>query len=256
MAVQLELYGAILKEREILGRMETGSVKLRVRIFDASADQFATRIATGNDRRYTFDPGDDRLFWLDAKVMTIPFNGIDLLGLFGSPYKGQRMSRPTWQQFAGTSHWQAIKNAVKDAFHESMAHVSIALKRNDPEMYELGAPPFNPYAINVGRIISPTAASTRRRREYIISIGREDALQVGDILDVVRSDTYVSVDPENPVAVIPMSIGKVRVTALQERTAVVRVIRDNRREPIQLTDLVMKFHRPEVFEMNWESKTP
>ena len=108
----------------------------------------------------------------------------------------------------------------------------------------------------MGRIISPTANSTRKRREYIISIGREDALQVGDILEVVRSDTYVSVDPENPIAVIPMSIGKVRVTALQERTSVVRVIQDNKKEPIQLTDLVMKFHRPEVLEMKWKSKTP
>jgi hypothetical protein len=129
--------------------------------------------------------------------------------------------------------------------------------RNDPDIYENGElPPFNPFVINVGRIISPTAASTRRRREYVISIGREDALQVGDVLEVVRSDTYVSVDPENPVAVIPQTIGKVRVTSLQERTAGVRVIQDNRKEPIQLTDLVMKFHRPEVLEMKWESKKP
>ncbi|MCL2010925.1 MAG: hypothetical protein FWG71_10350 [Synergistaceae bacterium] len=257
MAVQLELYGAVLKEREVLGKVETGSVKLRVKIFDASEDDpFATRVAAGKDRRYTFDPGDDRLFWIDQKVISLPFGGMDVLGLTKVPYKGQQMSRPTWQQFAGTSHWQAIKNGIKDAYRESMAHVSIALKRNDPEMYDAGAPPFNPFPINVGRIISPTADSTRRNRKYVISMGREDALQVGDVLEVVRSDTYVSVDPENPVAVIPASIGKVRVTDLQERTAVVRVIRDNRKEPIQLTDLVMKFHRPEMLEMKWESKTP
>ena len=244
MAVQMELYGAVLKEREILGKVETGHVKLRVKIFDVWGEPFATRIAVGKDRRYTFDPGEDKLFWLDSKVMSIPLmsDGVDWFGLTKAQHKGQKMSRPTWQQFAGTSHWQAIKNAVKDVYHEAMSHVSIVLKRNDPEIYEEGAPPFNPFAVNVGRIISPTAASTRRRREYIISIGREDALQVGDILEVVRSDTYVSVDPESPIAVIPLSIGKVRVTALQERTAVVRVVQDNKKEPIQLTDLVMKFH--------------
>ena len=260
MAVQMELYGAVLKEREILGNVETGSVKLRVRIFDATdVDPLVTRIAVGKDRRFTFDPGDDKLFLVNEKIMSIPFTfgGMDLLGLFKAPDKGQKMSRPTWQQFAGTSHWQAIKNAVKDAYQESMAHVSLVLMRNDPDLYEEGAfPPFNPFIVNVGRIISPTAASTRRRREYVISIGREDALRVGDVLEVVRSDTYISVDPENPVAVVPQSIGKVKVTSLQERTAVVVVIRDNRKEPIQLTDLVMKFHRPEVLEMNWESKTP
>jgi hypothetical protein len=48
----------------------------------------------------------------------------------------------------------------------------------------------------------------------------------------------------------------VKVLSVQERTAVVVVIKDNKKEPIQLTDLVMKFHRPEVLEMDWESKTP
>ncbi|MCL2031608.1 MAG: hypothetical protein FWG93_08705 [Oscillospiraceae bacterium] len=244
MAVQMELYGAVLKERDVLGSIETGSVKLRVKIYDASEpDPFVTRVATGSDRRYTFDPGDDRLFWLNATVVSLPIpfrDGMDLLGLTRNTYRGQRMSRPTWQQFAGTSHWQAIKNGVKDAYDEAMSHVSSVMKRNNPDMYEFGAPPFNPFVVNIGRIISPTATSTRRRREYIISIGREDALKIGDVLEVVRSDTYVTVDPENPIAVIPNVVGKVRVTALQERTAIVRVIQDNRREPIQLMDLVMK----------------
>jgi hypothetical protein len=75
-------------------------------------------------------------------------------------------------------------------------------------------------------------------------------------LDVVRSDTYVTVDPENPIAVIPNIVGRVRVISLQERTAVVQVIQDSRRDPIQLMDLVMKFHRPEVLAMPWDSRTP
>ena len=245
MAVQMELHGAVLKERNVLGRMETGQVRLRVRIYDASAEQFATRIATGRDRRYTFEPGEDGLFWLNATVTSLPVpfrGGLDLLGLTGSRYRGPRMSRPTWQQVSGTSHWQAIKNAVKDAHEEAMAHVSRALRRNEPDAYVLGVAPFSPFATNVGRIISPTADSTRRSRRFIISKGREAALRIGDILEVVRSDTYVTVDPENPIAVIPNTVGRVRVIDLQERTAVVQVIQDNRREPIQLMDLVMKFH--------------
>jgi hypothetical protein len=35
MALQMELYNAILKEREIRGTIETGSVALRFRIFDS-----------------------------------------------------------------------------------------------------------------------------------------------------------------------------------------------------------------------------
>lgn len=260
MALQMELYSAILKEREVAGTVETGSVKLRLKVFDAvGAEQFATRIAVGKDKRYTFDSGEGKLFWIDTMIVSLPIpfkEGLDVLGLTKAADRGQRMSRPTWQQFSSSSHWQSIKNAVKDSYHEAMSHISIAMKRNDPERYEMGEPPFNPFAVNVGRIVSPTANSKRRRREYVISIGREDTLKVGDILEVVRSDTYITVDPENPAAVIPTSIGKVRVLSVQERTAVVRVIKDNKKEPIQLQDLVMKFHRPEVLEMKWKTKKP
>ncbi|MDR1048816.1 MAG: hypothetical protein LBL51_03595 [Synergistaceae bacterium] len=269
MAFQMELYDAVVKDRRNgLGTHSKGSFYLRVKAYDAvNAERFATRIAVGRDTRYTFGPNGEKLFWIDTMVTSLPVpfkDGLDVLGLIQAEDKGQRMSRPTWGQFSSTAHWQALKNAVKDAYHEAMGQVSIALKRNDPEGYANGDIPFNPFAINVGRIISPTATSTRKRREYIISIGREDTLKAGDILDVVRSDTYVTVDPENPVAVVPhtvgrvrpSAVGRVRVISVQERTAVVRVIRDNRKEPIQLNDLVMKIHRPEVLEMDWESMTP
>jgi hypothetical protein len=268
MAFQMELYDALAKDgRGVLGTNSKGRFQLRLKAFDAvNAERFATRIAVGRDRRYTFEADGEKLFWLDAMVsLPVPFkDGLDLLGLTRTEDKGQKMSRPTWAQFSSTAHWQALKNAVKDAYHEAMGQVSAALKRNDPEGYAAGDIPFNPFAVNVGRIISPTAGSTRKKREYVVSIGREDALRVGDVLDVVRSDTYITVDPENPVAVVPRTagrvhpsaIGRVRVLSVQERTAVVRVIRDNRKEPIQLNDLVMKIHHPEVLEMDWESITP
>jgi len=56
----------------------------------------------------------------------------------------------------------------------------------------------------------------------------------------MRSDTYVTVDPENPIAVIPNRVGRVRVLDVQQNTSIVQVIQDNRRDPIQLMDLVMR----------------
>ena len=103
---------------------------------------------------------------------------------------------------------------------------------------------FSPAITTVGRIISSTAGSRRRRREFIISIGRQDALRVGDVLDVVRGDTYVTVDPENPVVVLQNTIGKVKVVSVQEKNAVVRVVKDNRKDPIQLKDTVIKVTGP------------
>lgn len=248
LALQMELYSAVLKERDIVGTVETGRVNLRIKIFDAiNAEQFATRVASGKDSRYTFDPGDDKLFWADTMIVSLPIpfkDGFDVLGLTKAPDKGQKMSRPTWQQFSTTSHWQAIKNAIKDGHNQAMGQVSNAIRRNDPGSAEDGTAGFSPSFSTVGRIISPTAKSTRRKREYIISLGRQDAVRVGDVLEVVRSDTYVTVDPEHPVVVLPQTIGKVRVVSVQENDAVVRVIQDNRKEPIQLKDLVIKVTGP------------
>ncbi len=248
MALQMELYSAVLKERQAVGTIETGRVNLRMKIFDAvDAEQFATRVAEGKDKRYTFDPGDDKLFWIDTMIVSLPIpfrDGFDVLGLTQVADKGQKMSRPTWQQFSGTSHWQAIKNAIGDGYRQAMGQVSNALKRNNPAAEEDGSTDFSPSFATVGRIISPTAASTRKKREYIISMGREDAVRVGDVLDVVRSDTYVTVDPEHPVVVLPQTIGKVKVVSVQEKNAVVRVVKDSKKAPIQLKDLVVKTTGP------------
>ena len=67
-----------------------------------------------------------------------------------------------------------------------------------------------------------------------------DAVRVGDVLDVIRADTYVTVDPENPVAVLPEKIGQVKVIKVYDNNAVVRVIKDNKKEPITLEDIVIK----------------
>ena len=66
------------------------------------------------------------------------------------------------------------------------------------------------------------------------------AVRVGEILDVVRPDTYVTVDPENPIAVLPNRIGQVKVIKVYDQNAVVRVIKDSKKEPITLEDIVIK----------------
>ena len=248
MAVQMELYDAILKEKHIIGTMETGRVRLRLRVFDtAYAKQIATRTVEGRDRRFTLDSDED-LFWLNAAVLELPIpfeEGLDLFGLTKGSYKGQKMSRPTWAQFQGTSHWQTIKNAIEEAYDQSMAQITNALHSNDPDSALFADDNFSPSFTTMGRILSPTAKSTRRRREYIISLGSQalngaDAVRVGDVLDVVRSDTYVTVVPDEPVVVLPEVIGQVKVIRVYEKNAVVRVVKDNKKEPITLKDIVVK----------------
>jgi hypothetical protein len=230
-AVQMELFSVLAKEREVLGTFEKGDVSLRVRIYNAAAtDLQSTFTASGKDQRYTFNPGDDRLYFLNAReypvlefLQTNLFNrihqdGLDLLRLT-PPDKGQKMSRPTWKQFSGTSYWQAFKNAI-DNVAEGIADMG------DGEL-----------AV-VGRIIAPTANSTRRTREYIITLGRRHSLSVGDILQVVRGDTYITVDPENPVVVLPHVVGNVRVIRTMESEAVVRLVNERSNNPVQLNDLV------------------
>lgn len=90
----------------------------------------------------------------------------------------------------------------------------------------------------IGRIIAPTANSTRRNREYIITLGRQDALAVGDILQVVRGDTYVTVDPENPVVVLQRVVGNVKVIKTMNEQAIVRLLNEKSQDPVQLNDLV------------------
>ena len=248
MAVQMELYDAVLKEKHVLGTVETGRVRLRLRVFDtAHVKQIATRTTEGRDKRFTLDSDED-IFWLDMAVagLPIPFeNGLDLFGLTKGNYKGQKMSRPTWDQFRGTSHWQAFKNAIEEVYNQSMAQVTNAMHSNDPSSALMAQDTFSPAFSTVGYILAPTAKSTRRRREYIISLGGQatpggDAVKVGDVLDVVRSDTYVTVVPDDPVVVLPEVIGQVKVIQVYERNAVVRVVKDNKKEPIALKDMVIK----------------
>ena len=56
----------------------------------------------------------------------------------------------------------------------------------------------------------------------------------------MRSDTYITVSPEDPVAMIPKAVGKVRVIQVFDDNAIVLVIRSDKKEPVKLDDLVIK----------------
>ncbi len=245
MAIQLEMYEARLKEKRIAGKLETGRVQIRMKIYNSSRGQnIATRTVQGKDQRFTFDD-DESIFWLDAAdIITMPIPGLDLFGLTRN-YKGQEMSRLTWDQFKNTSHWQAIKNAIYEAFRQSMNQITNVIHSNEPNSMIAGTDNFSPSFSTVGRILAPTSTSTRKRREYIISVGSlgtsaMDGVRVGELLDVVRGETYVTVDPENPVVVLPKVIGRVKVMKVYDQNAIVRVVQDNKKEPITLKDIVIK----------------
>ena len=248
MAVQLELYSAIMKDKHVIGTTTSGRMMVRIRVFDrAKVREVSVRNVRGKSSRFTLDSMGD-IFWFDAAVagLGIPFeNGLDIFGLTNSKYKGQQMSRPTWDQFKGTVYWQAIKNAIANAHQESLSQVRNVIRSNEPSAAAMGRDNFSDKYVTIGRILAPTATATKRRRDYIISIGKipngsNDGVRVGEVLDVIRADTYVTVVPENPVVVLPKVVGKVKVIKVYDDNAIVRVIRDNKKEPITLKDLVVK----------------
>lgn len=247
MAVQLELYSATLKSRHIIGTYDSGKVLLRLRVFDARrAQELTVRSVKASDRRFTLDD-EEGLYWFDAmiKELDTPFDyGYDLFGLTDN-YKGQKLSRPTWPQFQNSLHWQAIKNAILEAYDQSLLQIRNAIRSNEPESELLATDNFSSSYNTVGRILAPTPKSTRSKRGYIISLGRYangagDAVKVGDVLDVMRADTFVTAVPENPVVVLPKVVGKVKVIEVYDDNAIVRVVKDNKKEPVALQDIVVK----------------
>jgi len=243
MAAQVEIYRTLVKTRNnVLGNRDSNTIAMRVRIFDSiNAEVFADRPVQGKDKRYTFAPSEGQLYYMNA-LISLPFpfaDGLDLLGLTKTKYKGQKMSFPTWEQFNSTSAWQAFKNATNDAHKQIMMQATTAFARNNGGFETVSA--FDGSYTTIGKIISPTAASTRKKREYIVSLGEMDSVSVGDTLDVVRSDTYITVDPERQAVVIPKEVGKVKVKWVQAREAVVIVTQEkSKNDPIQLKDIVIK----------------
>jgi hypothetical protein len=227
MAAQVEIYRTTIKTRDnMLGNLDSNTIAMRLKLFDSiNAEQFTDNPVKGKDKRYTFAPSEDQLFFLDAAIVSLPLpfaDGMDFLRLTKTRDKGQKMSSPTWDQFRDTSTWQAFKNAIESAHRQIMTQTSNALRRNNDGRESVNTFDSS-FSAAIGRIISPIAESKRKRREYIISLGEMDSVSVGETLQVVRSDTYITVDPDRPVVVIPKEIGKVKVKWVQANEAIVIV---------------------------------
>ncbi len=251
MAVQMELYSGVVKSRHIMGTYDNGKILLRLRVFDARrGGEIAVRNVKGSDWRFTLDD-DEAIYWFDGAVhgLGFPFNdGLDLFGLTQNSYKGQKMSRPTWAQFQSSSHWQAIKNSINEAYNQSMNQVRNAIRSNEPDSALMATDTFSTSYETIGRILAPTATATKKKRDYIISLGSSargglDSVKVGEVLNVMRADTYVTVDAEYPVVVLPKVVGKVKVIKVYDDNAIVRVVKDTKSEPVTLQDIVVKHTR-------------
>lgn len=133
-------------------------------------------------------------------------------------YRDDPAEFPRWKSFSKSVYWASCQEAAREGVDDLLRGYT---------GYQL-----------VGRIIAPTADSTEKRREYIVSLGKYQSLQPGDVLPVTRSDTYITVDPENPVVILPKTIGKVKVTFVKPSEAVVVVVDENEDNPVQLKDLI------------------
>lgn len=239
--IRLHFYRLKMTDRQHLGSDRMGYVALRMEIFDGVTRQlsYASSIA-GEDRRFTFSPGDGRIFYLthqpeSGKLLflrpldLLPVNkmfprGLDFWQLFPDPkdYE-QPMRKPLWNSFKGTPYWNAFKKALRKSRDTLFDGIS---------GYKM-----------VGRIISPTKDELKKhppkRRRYIISLGMVEGVREGDLLKVMRSDRYDTVDPERPVVILPTEGGTVKVLKVQSHEAIVEVVKEDKDEPIKLKDLVV-----------------
>ncbi len=241
LGIKLLFYKLKMTDRKHLGMDRMGYVALRIELFDGiTRERFGAFSVAGEDRRFTFMPGDGRTFYLTKQPESgkllffrpldlLPINkmfprGLDFWQLFPNPKEyDQPMSRPLWKSFKRTSYWNAFKKA---------------LRKSRDTLFD----GITGYRI-IGRIISPTkdniATKPPKRRRYIMSLGKIEGLRPGDLLSVIRSDRYDTVDPERPVVVLPDKIGTVKVLWVQEHEAIIEVVKENKEAPIGLRDLVV-----------------
>ena len=218
-ALQMELFNARLKEREILGSWERGNVSLRMRVYTPkTAGLSDSRVVTGQDTRYTFNPGDDRFYFFQALGYPVIFkNGLDFFRL-APREKGQKMSRPTWDQFSTTSGWSAFQKALSKVVHE-LASTPDRKRRE-------------------GRVIAHAPDSTRENRTFIISLGRGDAVRKGDRLSVMRETSCPTADPANPVVILREITATLEILSLLQSDAVAVVLSEDEKAPVQIMDIV------------------
>ncbi|MDR1885274.1 MAG: hypothetical protein LBQ56_03295 [Synergistaceae bacterium] len=136
-------------------------------------------------------------------------------------------SRPVyWDDFKNTPYWRAIRSALDDAFSEVVEG-------------------YNGYRL-VGQIVakaervdgSLSVPAKKGDKLYHINIGREDSVKVGDVFAVTRSSSVRTIAPETPEMHFPQIVGRVRVVFVKGQDAIVQVVKESSRAPIQLGDSV------------------
>lgn len=218
-ALQMEIFNARLKEREVLGTWERGNISLRMKVYTPKTVGLSdSRVVTGQDTRYTFDPVDDRFYFFQALGYPVIFkNGLDFFRLAPAE-QGQKMSRPTWDQFSSTSGWSAFQKALSKVVHELAS---------TPDRKRIE-----------GRIIAYAPDSTREKRKFIISLGRENVIRKGDRLSVVRETSCPTADPANPVVILREVTATLEVLSLQQSDAVAVVLAEDAQAPVEIMDIV------------------
>jgi hypothetical protein len=131
-----------------------------------------------------------------------------------------------WDDFKDTPYWSAIRHALDDAFDELIRG-------------------YNGYRI-VGQIVakaervdgSLSVPAKKQDKLYHINLGREDSVKVGDVFAVTRSSSVRTIAPETPEMHFPQVVARVRVVFVKGLDAVVEVVKESSRGPIQLGDSV------------------
>ena len=131
-----------------------------------------------------------------------------------------------WDEFEKGPCWPIIRSAIDEAINEVVSG-------------------YNGYRI-VGRIVaqaervdgSLTVPRSAQDRLYHINLGREDSVRVGDLLSVTRASSVRTIAPETPEIHFPQVVGRVRVTFVKGRDAVVQIVKESSEAPIQLGDAV------------------
>jgi hypothetical protein len=131
-----------------------------------------------------------------------------------------------WQNFEKSPYWPVMRRALDRVLAEVVDG-------------------YNGYRV-VGQIIAKAERvdgslgipKKKQDKIYHVNIGRQDSVQVGDVLSVLRSSSVRTIAPETPELHFPQIIGRVRVISVKDRDAVVEIVKESAEGPIQLGDSV------------------
>jgi len=129
-----------------------------------------------------------------------------------------------WRDFEGTVCWSAVRDALDRCAEELMS-----VRRG--------------YRV-LGRIVAVARPAEglkwdRDVKRFHVNLGKDETLQEGDLLAVVRSTVTRTVDGEEPVMIYPQKVATVKVVYLSDRDGVVQVVSEPKDYPVQVGDVVL-----------------